>query len=59
MIGETEVSWMEGAKEIEAPILVRGLLLSKGMGQVGTTREEWVRGIPSKIQLSGGVWLTW
>lgn len=59
MIGETEVSWMEGAKEIEAPILVRGLLLSKGMGQVGTTREEWVRGIPPKVQLSGGVWLTW
>lgn len=50
---------MERAKEIEAPILVRGPLLSKGMGQAGSTREEWVREIPPKMQLSGGVLLTW
>ena len=55
----TEVSWMEGAKEIEAPILVRGPFLSKGMGQVGTTREEWVKGISPKKQLSGEILLTW
>lgn len=39
MAGELGVNRMEGAKETEAPILVR-------MWQVGTTRKEWMRGIP-------------
>lgn len=50
MAGETEIKQMEGAKEIEAPILIRKSLFSKGRGQVGTTRKEWVRVIPLKIQ---------
>ena len=48
--GETEIKQMEGAKEIEAPILIRKSLSSKGRGQVGTTRKEWVRVIPLKMQ---------
>lgn len=50
MAGETEIKQMEGAKEIEAPILIRKSLSSKGRGQVVTTRKEWVRVIPLKIQ---------
>jgi hypothetical protein len=47
---------MEGAKEIEVPTLARGILPCKKTGQVRTTRKEWVRGTPLKMQLNGGVW---
>jgi hypothetical protein len=46
---------MVGAKEIEAPILARVSIPSKGMGYIGSTRKEGVRGTPLKPQLSGGV----
>lgn len=39
-----------GAKEIEVPTLTKRSLLNKGMGQVGTTRKEWVRGTLLEIQ---------
>lgn len=43
-------------KEIEAPIFTRNSFTSKGMEKVGTTRKEWVRRLPLKIQLSGRFW---
>jgi hypothetical protein len=53
MTGEPGDKQMWGAKETEAPILARSFE-SKGMGQVRFTREERVREIPLRIQLSGG-----
>lgn len=50
---------MWGRKKIKAPILTRKSLPSKGMGQVGITRKEWVRGIPLNIQLNGGFGKPW
>ena len=46
---------MGEAKEIEAPSLDRRSHSTKGTGHVGTTKKEWVRGTPLKMQLSGGV----
>jgi hypothetical protein len=40
---------------MEAPTLVRRSLASKGMGKVGTTKNEWVRGPPLKILYGGRV----
>lgn len=54
--GQPGVKQMTGAKEIKAPTLARRSLPSKGLGQVGTTRKEWVKGIPLEIHLSGGFW---
>jgi hypothetical protein len=42
---------MRGAKEIEAPSLARRSLPNKRTGHVGTTKKEWVRGTPLKMQL--------
>lgn len=42
---QSGVKRMQGAKEIEASVLSRRALLSKGAGQVGTNRKEWVKGI--------------
>lgn len=38
--GELGLRWMEGTKEIEALILARRCLPSKGKDQGGTTRKE-------------------
>ena len=56
MTGEPGVKKMPGAKEIEVPTLVRRSFPRKGIGQGGTTRKKWVRGIHLKIQLRGRVW---
>lgn len=56
MTDEPGVKKMRGAKEIVIPTLVRRSFPRKGIGQCGTTRKEWVRGIHLKIQLRGGVW---
>lgn len=55
MAGEPGVKWMESweAKEID---FARRSFPSKRMGQVGTIRKEWIRGMSLKIKLSGGVW---
>jgi hypothetical protein len=45
---------MGGAKEIEAPLLARRSLPNKRTGHVGTTKKEWVRSTPLKMQPSGG-----
>jgi hypothetical protein len=47
---------MWGTKEIETPSLARRSLPNKGTGHVDTTKKEWVRGTPLKMQISGGVW---
>ena len=47
---------MGGTKEIEAPHSARRFLPNKGTGHVDTTKKEWVRGTPLKMELSGGVW---
>lgn len=52
--GKTRAEWMEVAEEIEAPTLVRRFLPNKETELVGTTRKEWVRGTPLKMQLGGG-----
>lgn len=43
--GEAAVKQIWEANEIEVPVLARRSLPRKGMGQVGTTSKEWVRGI--------------
>jgi hypothetical protein len=53
--GELGFRQIGGAKEIEAPSLARRSLPNKGTGHVGTTKKKWVRNIPLKMQLSGGV----
>lgn len=53
---EFELRQMWGAKEIEAPYLTRRPLSNKETGHIGTTKKEWVRETPLKMQLSGGVW---
>ena len=53
--GELEFRQIWGAKEIEAPSLDRRSLPNKGTGYVVTTKKEWVKGTPLKMQLSGGV----
>jgi hypothetical protein len=40
---------MGGAREIEAPNLAKRSLTNKGIGYVGTTKKEWVRGILLKM----------
>ena len=52
---EVEFRRMGKAKEIEAPNLARRSLFNKRTGHVGTTKKKWVRNIPLKMQLSGGV----
>lgn len=37
-----------GVEEMEA--------FQQGDWKAGTTRKEWVKGIPLKTQLSGGIW---
>lgn len=54
MAGEPGVNQMEGAKEIEAPNFLGAPFPTSGRGQVGNTREEYMRGTPLKMQLSGG-----
>jgi hypothetical protein len=54
--GKLGFSEMGGAKEGEAPNLARRPLPNKGKGHVSTTKKVWVKGIPLKMQLSGGVW---
>ena len=54
--GELGFRRMGGAKEIEAPSLARRSFPNKGTGHVGTTKKEWVRCMPLKMSLSGGVW---
>ena len=53
---KVEFRRMGKAKEIESPNLAKRSLPNKGTGHVGTTKKEWVRGTPLKMQLSGGVW---
>jgi hypothetical protein len=53
--GELEFRRMCGAKDIEAPSLARRSLPNKGTGHVDTTKKEWVRGTPLKMQLNDGV----
>ena len=52
---KVEFRRMGKAKEIESPNLAKISLLNKGTGHVGTTKKEWVRGTPLKMQLSGGI----
>lgn len=47
---------MGRVKEIEAPTLAGRSLPRKQMEHVGTTRKEWLEGIPLKIQLSSEIW---
>lgn len=56
MAGQPRVKQTRGAKGMQAPLQLEGPFPSKGTGQVGTGRKEWIQGIPLKIQLSGGVW---
>lgn len=59
MASKPGIKQMGKAKEIEVHTMARRSLHSKGMEQVGTIRKEWVRGIPLKIKLSGGIWWRW
>lgn len=51
----SQQTWRQpgGAKDTEAPTLALRSLPSKRMGQINTTRKEWVKGIPLKIWLNG------
>lgn len=52
--GQSGIGQMWGAKEIEVSTLAKKSLPIKGTGQAVTTKNEWVRGVPLKMQLSGG-----
>jgi hypothetical protein len=53
--GELEFRRIWGAKELEAPSLARRSLPNKETGHIDTTKKEWMRGTPLKMQLRGGV----
>jgi hypothetical protein len=50
--GKTRVKWVGVAKEMEVPTLAARCF---PIGQVGTTRKRWARGIPLKIPVSDEV----
>lgn len=56
-VGELAIKWMVGAKEMDhLPTLARRSLPNKESAQVSSSRKQWVRGTPLKMQLSVGVW---
>lgn len=45
-VREPGIKHIGAVKKTEAPTLAKQSLPTKGMGQVGTPRKEWVRGTP-------------